>query len=109
MATKGIIERGTRWCIGNGHSVHIWEDWWLPKPNSFRVASPRRPQREAEMVSDLMDPKKRGWNVDKVRRTFLPHEVVSVLSILVSPRLLEDSVIWGWTNNGSFSLKAHMV
>ena len=67
MATKGIIERGTRWCIGNGRSVHIWEDRWLPNPDSFRVVSPRRPQGEAEMVLDLLDLERRGWNADKVR------------------------------------------
>ena len=99
MAAKGIIERGTRLCIGNGRSVHIQEDRWLPMPDSFRVVSQRRPQGEAVLVSDLMDPKKRRWNVSKVRRIFLPHEAELVLSILVSPRLPEDSVIWGWTNN----------
>ena len=106
MAAKGIIERGARWCIGNGHNVHIWEDRWLPNPDSFRVANPRRSQGEAEMVSNLIDSERRGWNVDKVRRTFLPHEAVSVLSIPISPRLPEDSVIWGWTNNGNFSVRS---
>ena len=106
MATKEIIKRGTRWCIGNGRSVHIWEDRWLPKPDSFRVDSPRRPQGEAEMVANLMDPEIRRWNVDKVRRTVLPHEAELVLSILVSPRLPEDSVIWRWTNNGRFSIRS---
>ena len=106
MAAKGIIERGTRWYIGNGRSVHIWEDRWLPMLDSFRVVNPRRPQGEVVLVLDLMDPEKRRWNVAKVRRIFLPHEAKLVLSILVSPRLPEDSVIWGWTNNGRFIVKS---
>nr|XP_023880097.1 uncharacterized protein LOC111992470 [Quercus suber] len=58
------------------------------------------------MVSDLIDPVKRGWNADLVARTFLSHEAASVLSIPISPRLPDDSVIWGCTTNGRFSVRS---
>jgi hypothetical protein len=32
---------GTRpsfiWRVGDGKSIHIWNDWWLPTPSSFMV------------------------------------------------------------------------
>ena len=74
--------KGSRWCIGNGRSVHIWEDGWIPKSESFRVVSPRGPQGEAVMVSDLLDAEKRSWDVAKVKSILLPHEAELVLSIL---------------------------
>ena len=42
MAAKDIIMKGSRWCIGNGQKVHNWDDRWIPRPNSFKVISPRQ-------------------------------------------------------------------
>ena len=84
MVAKEIIMKGSRWCIGNGQSVHIWEDRWIPSPTSFRVISPRAPQFEVVMVSDLLGVDKRSWDVAKVKSTLLPHEVEVVLGIPVS-------------------------
>ena len=84
MAVKEIIMKGSRWCIGNEQSVHIWEDRWVPNPDSFRVISPRAPQSEAVMVSDLLGADKRSWDVAKVKSTLLLHEVKVVLGIPVS-------------------------
>ena len=42
----------------------------------------------------------------KVRNTFLPHEAELILSIPISARLLEDSLIWAWTSNGRFTVKS---
>lgn len=29
LDSKGVLERGTRWRIGNGRSVSVWNDRWL--------------------------------------------------------------------------------
>ena len=42
----------------------------------------------------------------KVRNMFLPHEAELILSIPISARLLEDSLIWAWTSNGRFTVKS---
>ncbi|KAL4607885.1 hypothetical protein ACB092_09G207800 [Castanea dentata] len=43
LAAKDIVVNGTRWVVGNGESVNIWEDRWIPTPNSFKVVSLRIP------------------------------------------------------------------
>ena len=35
-----VIKSGTRWRMGNGRQIHIWEDKWLPTPSSFKVITP---------------------------------------------------------------------
>ena len=42
----------------------------------------------------------------KVKNTFLPHEAELILSIPISARLPEDSLIWAWTSNGRFIVKS---
>lgn len=53
-----------------------------------------------------IDVTKRLVRGKRVNNTFLPFEAQVILGIPVSPRLLEDSLIWGWTPNGRFSVKS---
>ena len=106
VAAKQVIDRGSRWCIGNGASVSIWKDRWIPKLESFKATSPHVVHQHEERVSSLLDVANRCWDVAKVRAMFLPHEAVAVLSIPISFRLPEDSMSWAWSSNGKFSVKS---
>lgn len=106
LAAKQVIERGSRWCIGNGESVHIWKDRWIPNPHSFKVISPYAAQLGMELVLSLLGADRRAWDVAKVRKTFLLHEAEVVLSIPISFNLPDDSIIWAWTPNGKFTVKS---
>ena len=74
MVAMDIIEKGSRWVIGKGKRVHIWEDRWIPTPDSFKVVIPRFPSNERVMVSSLINVDIRSWDVAKVNNTFLPFE-----------------------------------
>ena len=60
MAAKDLIVIGSRWVIGNGVRVHIWEDRWIPNLDSFKVISPRGLSTNVVMVSDLINKETRG-------------------------------------------------
>ena len=93
MEAKSVVERGMRWNIGNGRSVDIWRDRWLPTPNSFKVISPRSQGSSVERVEHLLDNDRRAWDINKVRSTFLPFEAKTVLGIPISLGLPNDSRI----------------
>nr|POE91182.1 putative ribonuclease h protein [Quercus suber] len=59
-----------------------------------------------EKVEDLLDLNKGGWDIEKVRGTFLHHEAEVILGMPISPRLPEDSQSWAWTKNGAFSVRS---
>ena len=94
MAAKDLIVRGSRWVIGNGERVHIWEDRWIPSPDSFKVVSSRGLSTNVVLVSSLINRETRDWDVNLVRNTFLPHKVEIVLGIPISLRLPDDSLVW---------------
>ena len=73
---------------------------------SFKVTSPVGAHSSLEMVSSLVYVDRRGWDVGKVRNTFLPYEAELILSIPISARLPEGSLIWAWTSNGRFTIKS---
>ena len=94
MAAKDLIVRGSRWVIGNGERVHIWEDRWILSPDSFKVVSSRGLSTNVVLVSSLINRETRDWDVNLVRNTFLPHKVEIVLGIPISLRLPDDSLVW---------------
>ena len=106
MAAKDLIVMGSRWVIGNGVMVHIWEDRWIPNLDSFKVISPRGLSTNVVMVLDLINRETRGWDANLVRNSLLPHEAEIVMGIPLSPKLPNDSLVWAWTPDGRFSVRS---
>ena len=43
LAVRDIIKKGSRWCIGNGQRIHIWNDSWIPSQSSSKALNPWKP------------------------------------------------------------------
>jgi len=37
LSATDLLKEGLVWRVGDGKSIHIWNDWWLPTPSSFMV------------------------------------------------------------------------
>ena len=72
MAAKDLIVRGSRWVIGNGERVHIWEDRWILSPDSFKVVSSRGLSTNVVLVSSLINRETRDWDVNLAGKEYLP-------------------------------------
>ena len=105
-SSLNIIRVGTRWRVGNGKLIHIWDDKWLPTPSTYKVISPPNDIPQFPMVSSLINPTTKWWNVDLIRATFLPFEAETILKIPLSRTLLEDKIIWIGNRRGEFSVKS---
>ena len=105
-AAKGVLIDGLRWSIGDGESVHIWNDKWLPTPETFKVMSPRRFIDGREHVSALIDREKGCWRSELIKELFLPHEANSILAIPLTQMQVPDSMVWTATANGVFSVRS---
>ena len=79
MEARNVLDRGLCWSIGNGQSVRIWGDRWLPTQKSFKVTSPRPHVFEGNMVDSLLDREVGGW--DKNLVCILPYKAETILSI----------------------------
>lgn len=106
MVARETVERGSRWCIGNGRAVEIWHDSWIPTPENFKVISPKGSDGELEKVAQLIDGETGMWKADLIKKTFLPHEAKIILGISLSPRLPKDSQIWAWLKNDNFAVRS---
>ena len=101
-----VIKKGTRWRVGNGRLIYIWEDKWLPTPSTYKVIFPPSNILEFSMVSSLIDFETRWWRVDLLRAAFLPFKAETIQKIPLSYNLPVDKIIWIENKKGKFSVKS---
>ncbi|KAK3222712.1 hypothetical protein Dsin_009737 [Dipteronia sinensis] len=94
---RNLIESRSRWRIGTGTSVSIYEDIWLPRPVSFKVISPQIRddfKQVRQLKTDLG-----SWNVALVNEMILKDNVNLILSFLVSSCPRDDTLLWHYSMN----------
>nr|XP_023881248.1 uncharacterized protein LOC111993657 [Quercus suber] len=101
-----VIRRGTRWRVGNGKTIHIWEDKWLPTPTTYKTISPPYYFEDFPMVSVLIDLDSKRWKADLVKKIFLPFEADTILRIPLCYSLPDDKLIWLGNTRGVFTVRS---
>ncbi|KAK3218516.1 hypothetical protein Dsin_012486 [Dipteronia sinensis] len=104
MWGNGLLKAGTRWREGNGASISIYKNQWLPRPSTFKPISLSRLGRKAK-AQDLLLPGE-GWNVDLIHEFFWEENAKLILSLLGSHSSSSDSLMWHYDKLGSYSVKS---
>ena len=106
MATQHIVREGIKWRVGNGNSIRIWGDKWLPSTPTHKVASPRLFLHPDTLVGELIDHENVWWKTEALATLFLPYKVNIIQSIPLRSRFPEDKIVWAETSNGKFSVRS---
>ena len=106
LSARDVIRKGMVWRIGNGSSVRIKEDKWLPDKTHRGVVSPMPTIEPGARVNTLIKAETGEWNTPEIQRLFLPHEAATICGIPLSTRLPPDRIIWGLTPSGIFTTKS---
>ena len=110
VAAIPVIKEGTKWVVGNGRSIKIWGEKWIPSSDSGRIVTPRTSMDSEAKVASLIVQERAEWDVALIRRSFLPYEAKAILSIPISPMNPSDSQVWAKSPNDIFTVKsAHKV
>ena len=86
-----LIELGSRWRVGHGRTIRIYDDHWIPRVSTFKVQSPSVLGTLA-MVDSLKLPFS-AWNKDLIRQSFFLDEVEAILSLPPCGFNLNDSLV----------------
>ena len=103
---RDTIQKGMKWRVGNGRSIKVFKDQWLPCEGSGRVLSPPLEHDLDLKVADLMDHELHCWNSDLVANIFLPSEAKMILAIPLSLVDTSDRLFWPMNSSGVYSVKS---
>ncbi|XP_058733791.1 uncharacterized protein LOC131605427 [Vicia villosa] len=106
ISARELVQRGTRWRIGNGDSVKVLSDNWLPNSSGFRVLGNARGVDQHTKVGDFIDRDLGCWDRDLVYSSFDPDVALQIISIPLAQRETQDKQIWHFDKSGDFTVKS---
>lgn len=106
MVAKHIVHAGHRWQVGDGTTMQIWTDRWIPKPSTFCPISQPNTLPLESTISKLIDEDTGEWNATLIKQVFLPDEDRTILSMPRSHRRVNDHIIWAYTPKGNFTVNS---
>ena len=99
-----MLKKGLVWRVGDGSSIRIWEDDWLPRDELRRLFTPRGASLLSR-VEELIDPTTGTWDEVLVRETFWEVDADCILCLLVHEGM-NDLVACHYNKNGQFSVRS---
>jgi hypothetical protein len=106
LKARPIMERGLGWRVGNGASIKIWGNRWLPSPTSFKVQTQVQVLHHDAKVADLIDPTTKGWKFQPIGEIFEQEEAKLICSLPLCPLMNNDKQVWLGSKSGLFSVKS---
>lgn len=98
-----MLNQGIRWKVGNGRSILVYKDIWIPRPDTFKLMSSPFLPAEA-VVADIMDVENK-WDLEKLQQHFMPEDVEAILRIPLLRRQKEDELMWDFDKRREYSVK----
>jgi hypothetical protein len=105
LAGLVVVKRGHIWRVGNGESINIWQDPWIPSSPSRKIISSRG-NAVITKVSELLDPYTGGWDVALLSNLFSPVDVGRILQIPVNYQAFDDFLAWCFTKHGRYTVRS---
>ena len=105
--TKKLITKGACFLVGDGTSINVWKDPWIPWLQDFKA----RPKNDNDqqfpiMISSLIDSNSHCWKQELLEQLFdsATKEAIHKITIPLRPR--NDKIVWLLEKNGLFSVKS---
>lgn len=106
METQETIRSCSRWRVGDGNSIHIWKDRWLPDQDNPLVMTTPFPYLEDAKVSSILNDQNIDWDEEVIEDIFNSRDAKLILSIPLSVRNRDDKLIWAKEEKGIFTVRS---
>jgi hypothetical protein len=88
-----LLNEGLIWRVGNGSSIRIWKDKWLPSPNTYSICSAPVVLDSVATVNELIDGETKWWNTRLLEVVFSSEDVKLIQVIPPSCSNQKDTLI----------------
>lgn len=106
MAALPILKTGCCWRVGNGYSIRVHWDRWIPNHPTNKVLYLTNEESEGLWLSDLIDPKLHWWRRELIMSLFHIEDAKAICRIPLSRRDVPDRIMWMKNKNGLFSVNS---
>lgn len=90
---REVLKEAMRWRVGDGTSIWIWTDPWLPSEFLPFVSLPVAQAFEEAKVVSLIDLVTKEWHSATTQSIFSPRDVESIESIPLSSIPMADKLV----------------
>ncbi|KAM6586543.1 hypothetical protein CsatA_009148 [Cannabis sativa] len=105
LEAQDLVRRGIRWCVGNGQSISVLGEPWLPDANNPLVTS-SHPTLASVTVASLMSMDNGGWDNKIIEDLFEVRDQQLIKSIPLQAPTALDRMYWTLEKSGIFSVKS---
>ena len=98
---RDFLLRNGQWVIGNGETIRIWKDKWLPG----NVFNPNQAEDREDTVNSLIDPIAKKWDLVKLRSCLPPQLAFQACQLPISYTSSQDKFLWLYTKDAQCSVK----
>ena len=92
--------------MGDGESINVWRDPWLPSEFLPFVSSQAAARLENTRVLELIKPGTNEWNLELLQQLFCARDISMIESIPLCSRKVDDTLFWPFTLLGSYTVKS---
>ncbi|KAL0006567.1 hypothetical protein SO802_008069 [Lithocarpus litseifolius] len=106
VAALPVLRIGHCWRVGDGFSINVYRDRWIPNYSTNKPLSSVRDDEEEVLVSSLINHDLQVWQRDFILAKFNREEGEAICDILLSRRQVPDSIYWKHSKDGNFTVKS---
>lgn len=102
----GQLRRGVRWRVGDGRTVRVWDDAWLPSASNPYVQTPPYADLSTASVHSLFNQEGDGWDIEILNDLFSDRDRSLILCVPISLSKGNDAPFWSGEKDGHYSVKS---
>uniref|UniRef100_A0A2N9GKM5 RNase H type-1 domain-containing protein n=1 Tax=Fagus sylvatica TaxID=28930 RepID=A0A2N9GKM5_FAGSY len=105
--TKPLLVKGACFQVGDGKSINVWKDPWIPWLTGFKP----KPKNQSIslnplMVSSLINFNTKSWKTDQLIELFDEESILAIQKITIPIRSRPEKLIWVNDPKGAFTVKS---
>jgi ribonuclease HI len=106
LGARELLKEGLQWRVGDGKSINIWGDKWIPRPTTYAIQSLSSLLQRDAKVAELIDPQTKSWNVALIKENFNEQETGLICNLPLSRYGGPDRITWRPSSTGVFTVRS---